>query len=76
MNFDGQAQKVTGSETMDEIQMSQVTPLKSEATIKHAGQVVARSVRELVSPNELRVTFENRLYNGTEVRNVYVYVRK
>ena len=76
MNFDGEAQKVTGSETMDEIRMSQVTPLKSEATIKHAGQVVAKSERELVSPNELRVTFETLKYDGTPVRNVYVYVRK
>ncbi len=76
MNFDGEAQTVTGSETMDEIRMSQITPLKSEATIKHAGQVVARSERELVSPNELRVTFESLKYDGTPIRNIYVYLRK
>lgn len=77
VNYDGLLHPVAGSPDMDSIKMSRLTTQQSEATIMHAGRVMATTVRMVSGDGQtLTITFKGSAENGDSVRNVQVYDRR
>lgn len=77
VNYDGLLHPVAGSPDMDSIKMSRLTTQQSEATIMHAGRVMATTDRMVSGDGQtLTITFKGSAENGDSIRNVQVYDRR
>src|SRR5260370_12799378 len=76
-NFDGKDYPITGSTQADVIALKQIDTYTSEATLKHASQILATS-RRIVSKDgkSMTVTYQGVDSRGRNVDSMAVYERR